>query len=85
MNATLASQTEDGLPADEAMVARLALAMTVDRTLSDQDYADGVLALGQERLAELTWLVGYYYDHRAVARGLPPGAARVVHRRAIAA
>jgi 4-carboxymuconolactone decarboxylase len=60
IEAALAGRTEDGLPADEAMVARLALAMTVDRTLSDEDYADGVRALGQERLAELTWLVGYY-------------------------
>jgi hypothetical protein len=34
--------------------------MTVDRTLSDQDYSDGMAALGQERLAELTWLAGYY-------------------------
>jgi 4-carboxymuconolactone decarboxylase len=42
------------------MVGRLALAMTVDRTLSDRDYADGIEALGRERLAELTWLVGYY-------------------------
>src|ERR1700722_2159643 len=61
IDATLAGRAEDdGLSADEAMVARLALAMTVDRTLSDEDYADGVLALGQERLAELTWLGGYY-------------------------
>jgi 4-carboxymuconolactone decarboxylase len=34
--------------------------MTVDRTLSDRDYSDGVEALGRPRLAELTWLVGYY-------------------------
>ena len=34
--------------------------MTVDRTLSDEEYSAGVEALGQERLAELTWLVGYY-------------------------
>ncbi len=60
IEAALAGRTEDGLSADEAMVARLALAMTIDRTLSDEDYADGVRALGQERLAELTWLVGYY-------------------------
>jgi 4-carboxymuconolactone decarboxylase len=60
INAALAGRTEGGLSADEAMVARLALAMTVDRTLSDDDYANGVAALGQERLAELTWLVGYY-------------------------
>ena len=39
---------------------RLALAMSVDRTLSDDDYLAGVKALGPERLAELTWLVGYY-------------------------
>ena len=45
---------------DAALAGRLALAMTVDRTLSDEDYTDGVAALGQERLAELTWLVGYY-------------------------
>jgi 4-carboxymuconolactone decarboxylase len=60
IEAALAGRTEDGLAAGEAMVARLALAMTIDRTLSDEDYADGVRALGQERLAELTWLVGYY-------------------------
>jgi 4-carboxymuconolactone decarboxylase len=50
----------DGLSADEAMVRRLARAMTVDRTLSDEEYSAGVGALGRERLAELTWLVGYY-------------------------
>jgi 4-carboxymuconolactone decarboxylase len=60
IDAVLTGRTEDGLSADEAMVARLALAMTVGRTLSDEDYAGGVGALGQERLAELTWLVGYY-------------------------
>jgi 4-carboxymuconolactone decarboxylase len=60
IDAALAGRAEDGLSADEATVARLALAMTVDRTLSDEDYADGAEALGQQRLAELTWLVGYY-------------------------
>ncbi len=60
IDAALAGRTPDGLSADEAIVGRLALAMTVDRTLSDGDYSDGVEALGQERLAELTWLVGYY-------------------------
>jgi hypothetical protein len=34
--------------------------MTADRTLPDEDYATGMAALGKERLAELTWLVGYY-------------------------
>ena len=60
IDAALAGRAADGLSADEAMVGRLALAMTVDRTLSDEDYSGGVRALGQERLAELTWLVGYY-------------------------
>ena len=60
IDAALAGQAADGLSADEAIVGRLALAMTVDRTLSDQDYSDGMAALGQERLAELTWLAGYY-------------------------
>jgi 4-carboxymuconolactone decarboxylase len=60
IDAALAGRAVDGLSADEAMVGRLALAMTVDRTLSDDDYAAGVEALGPERLAELTWLVGYY-------------------------
>jgi 4-carboxymuconolactone decarboxylase len=60
IDAALAGQAADGLSPDEAIVGRLALAMTVDRTLSDQDYSDGIAALGQERLAELTWLAGYY-------------------------
>ena len=60
IDAALAGRTADGLSADEAIVGRLALTMTVDRTLSDEDYAGAVGALGQERLAELTWLVGYY-------------------------
>jgi 4-carboxymuconolactone decarboxylase len=60
IDAALAGRTADGLSADEAIVARLALSMTVDRTLSDEDYSGGVAALGRERLAELTWLVGYY-------------------------
>jgi 4-carboxymuconolactone decarboxylase len=60
IDAALAGRTADGLSADEAIVARLALSMTVDRSLSDEDYSGGVAALGRERLAELTWLVGYY-------------------------
>ena len=60
IDAALAGRAADGLSADEAIVGRLALAMTVDRTLSDEDYSGGVAALGRERLAELTWLVGYY-------------------------
>ena len=60
IDAVLAGQTPRDLPADEATVGRLARSMTDDRTLSDQDYADGIAVLGRERLAELTWLVGYY-------------------------
>ena len=58
--AVLAGRRPDQLAADEAVVVRLAQAMTVDRTLSDEDYAAGIESLGQSRLAELTWLVGYY-------------------------
>jgi 4-carboxymuconolactone decarboxylase len=60
IDAVRAGQIPDGLSADEVMVGRLARAMTADRTLSDAEYADGIEALGQQRLAELTWLVGYY-------------------------
>jgi 4-carboxymuconolactone decarboxylase len=60
LNAALAGRIPDDLSADEAMVCRLARVMTADRTLSDEDYAEGVAALGRERLAELTWLAGYY-------------------------
>ena len=67
IDAVLAGQIPDGLSADEVMVGRLARAMTADRTLSDAEYADGIEALGQQRLAELTWLVGYY---GALARAL---------------
>ena len=60
IDAALAGRIGDGLSADEALVGRLARVMTVERTLPDADYADGVEVLGHERLAELTWLVGYY-------------------------
>jgi 4-carboxymuconolactone decarboxylase len=60
IDAALAGQIPDDLPADEATICRLARVMTADRTLSDEDYSAAVTALGRERLAELTWLVGYY-------------------------
>jgi 4-carboxymuconolactone decarboxylase len=60
IDAVLAGQIPDGLSAEEATVGRLARVMTAGRTLSDADYADGIAVLGRERLAELTWLVGYY-------------------------
>jgi AhpD family alkylhydroperoxidase len=60
VNAVLSGQVPDGLSGDEAVVSRLARVMTAERTLRDQDYEAGLAALGKERLAELTWLVGYY-------------------------
>jgi 4-carboxymuconolactone decarboxylase len=60
IDSVLAGQIPGDLPADEATAGRLARAMADDRTLSDEDYADGIAVLGRERLAELTWLVGYY-------------------------
>ena len=60
VNAVLSGQVPDGLSGDEALVCRLARVMTAERNLQDQDYEAGVAALGRERLAELTWLVGYY-------------------------
>ena len=59
-NAVLSGRVPDGLSDDEALVCRLARAMTAERNLRDEDYEAGVAALGRERLAELTWLVGYY-------------------------
>ena len=50
----------DGLTGDEALICRLAQVMMADRSLGDADYADGLSALGSQRLAELTYLVGYY-------------------------
>jgi len=60
VDAALAGRVPAGTDDDEALVCRLAKVMTADRTLADEEYADGVAALGTERLAELTWLVGYY-------------------------
>jgi alkylhydroperoxidase family enzyme len=59
VNAVL-SGAPDGLTGDEALVGRLARLMTAERNLRDDDYQAGVATLGKERLAELTWLVGYY-------------------------
>ena len=60
VNAVLSGCVPDGLTDAEALITRLAQVMTADRTLPDEDYETGVAALGKERLAELTWLVGYY-------------------------
>lgn|SRR5512146_983086 len=60
VNEVLSGRVPGGLSEEEALTCRLARAMTAERTLSDEDYAAGLARLGRERLAELTWLVGYY-------------------------
>jgi 4-carboxymuconolactone decarboxylase len=60
VNAVLSGLVPDGLAGDEALICRLARVMTADRNLSDEDYETGLATLGEQRLAELTWLVGYY-------------------------
>lgn len=49
-----------GLSEAETMVCRLATTMAASRALPDEDYEAGLAVLGREKLAELTWLVGYY-------------------------
>lgn len=60
LNEVLAGRIPGGLTEDEALICRLAHVMTAHRNLPDEDYDQGLTALGQERLATLTWLVGYY-------------------------
>jgi alkylhydroperoxidase family enzyme len=60
VNEVISGQIPDGLTDDEALICALAQVMTADRSLPDRDYEAGVTALGKQRLAELTWLVGYY-------------------------
>jgi 4-carboxymuconolactone decarboxylase len=60
VNAVLSGQIPGGLTGDEALTCKLAQVMTAERNLPGEDYEAGVAALGRERLAELTWLVGYY-------------------------
>jgi alkylhydroperoxidase family enzyme len=60
VNAALSGRVPDGLTSEEALVCGLARVMTADRTLPDEDYEAGLAVLGRERLADLTWLVGYY-------------------------
>ena len=82
VNAVLSGQVPDGLSGDEALVCRLARTMTAERNLRDEDYEAGVAALGRERLAELTWLVGYYSALAlalAVFRPVPPESFTRAH------
>ncbi|HEY0934186.1 MAG TPA: carboxymuconolactone decarboxylase family protein [Trebonia sp.] len=60
VNAVLSGRVPAGLTDQEALTCRLARVMTAERNLADDDYAAGTEGLGRERLAELTWLVGYY-------------------------
>jgi alkylhydroperoxidase family enzyme len=60
VNAALTGLVPDGLTESEALVGRLARVMSAERTLPDSDYEAGARVLGRERLADLTWLVGYY-------------------------
>ena len=60
LNTVLAGRIPAGLTEEEALICRLAQVMTADRNLPDEDYDQGLRALGRERLATLTWLVGYY-------------------------
>jgi alkylhydroperoxidase family enzyme len=60
VNAALTGRVPDGLTESEALVCRLARVMSAERTLPDSDYDAGLEVLGRERLADLTWLVGYY-------------------------
>ena len=60
LEAVLAGQVAPGLDGEEELTCRLARLMVRERGLSDDDYAAGTAGLGQTRLAELTWLVGYY-------------------------
>lgn len=60
VDAVLSGQGPAGLSEEEALICGLAQVLTTERDLNDEGYAVGLAALGQERLAELTWLVGYY-------------------------
>jgi alkylhydroperoxidase family enzyme len=60
IDATLTGRVADGLTEQEALVCRLARVMAASRRLPDEDYQTGLTLLGEARLAELTWLVGYY-------------------------
>jgi 4-carboxymuconolactone decarboxylase len=60
IDAVLSGAVPGDLAGDEALICTLAQAMTAERNLSDEDYGTGLAALGKQRLAELTWLVGYY-------------------------
>jgi alkylhydroperoxidase family enzyme len=60
LDAVLGGQAAEGLAAEEELACRLTRRMIREHGLSDDDYAAGTAGLGQARLAELTWLVGYY-------------------------
>jgi 4-carboxymuconolactone decarboxylase len=60
LEAIAAGQPPAGLDDTEALVYRTAATMARDRALPDEHYDAAVAVLGKARLAEVTWLVGYY-------------------------
>jgi alkylhydroperoxidase family enzyme len=60
LEAIAAGQQPAGLDDTEALVYRTAATMARDRALPDEHYDTAVAGLGKARLAEVTWLVGYY-------------------------
>jgi 4-carboxymuconolactone decarboxylase len=60
INAALSGRVPDGLTDDEPLICRLAQVMATERNLADADYDEAVADLGDQRLADLTYLVGYY-------------------------
>ncbi|HEX7164602.1 MAG TPA: carboxymuconolactone decarboxylase family protein [Trebonia sp.] len=85
VNAVLSGQVPDGLADAESVICRLARVMTAERSLAGEDYEAGIAALGKERLAELTWLVGYYSAlalSLAVFRPFIPESFGAAHDRA---
>jgi len=60
LDSVAAGHVPSGLDDAEALVLRLAGTMARDRSLPDEDYDVAVELLGRAKLAEVTWLVGYY-------------------------
>lgn len=67
------------LSPDEVTIWDVTRRLVLDRDLGDQQFSEAIGSLGQEKLAELVTLVGYY-DHLALAlrvwrTPLPAGVA----------
>jgi 4-carboxymuconolactone decarboxylase len=55
-----AGSIPEDLSADEATAAGLIESMLAQHTLTDAEYSTALQALGEQSLAELVWLCGYY-------------------------